>query len=163
MATSSWDRLSEALSKTRSSTSRWIKLKSGEKVDGAVLGEPFVWEAHWDGSRFRLCTGDQCKRCGSTDVDEVTTRIAVNFAVRTGTGWKLKILERAASLFKKLLAIAAEHDRNQWTFVIERTGQADDATAIESISAGSEIGKQDRKVLDGLPLIDLEKLYGNRT
>ena len=108
----------------------FVKLTNhGDKVVGVFVGEPLAREVHWSGERYVSCLGEGCSFCGGGK--KPSLRVSVNFFQLPERS--LKIIEGGLGWFKDLIKVREKYGLDQWTFEIERRGEAGNTKTTYSI------------------------------
>jgi hypothetical protein len=105
-------------------TRHFIKLKSGESIQGVFRGDPYDFRIHWlkAESRSVVCDGKElCKLCASGD--KSSFRFRLNFIVKEGEDYLAKVIEQGWTSYQALINLQESgYDLEKQIIQISRQG-----------------------------------------
>jgi hypothetical protein len=104
----------------------FVKLKSGEKLNGVFRGDPSIFRIHWVGGRSVRCPGQaQCENCAAEDKPKF--RFRLNFITKDGGVWLAKIYEGNYQTYKDLKGLhESGYDLEETVVTVRREGENTD-------------------------------------
>lgn len=151
--TNTWNAAKELSDKHENTNGIFVRLaNNGDKVVGALCGEPHAREVHWTGERYEDCSGDGCSTC--TGGKKPSLRVALNLF--TLPERSMKIIEGGAVWFKDVLKVRDKYGVENWSFEIERHGEAKDPKTTYSILPEEKLTDELKRVIAEAKLHDLE-------
>jgi hypothetical protein len=116
--TNAWDSAGKLAQKHASSGGVFIKLAAdGDKVTGVFCGEPYAREVVWTGEKYEPMDKSNPSQKGKTSL-----RVALNFYVIEENA--MKVLDVGNMTFQDILKCRTKYGLDNWSFEIERHGEA---------------------------------------
>ena len=105
-------------------TRNFLKLKSGESIQGVFRGDPYDFRIHWlqKEQRSVLCEGkDKCPVCKLGE--KSSFRFRINFITRDGEGYVAKVFEQGWQSYQALINLQESgYDLEKQIMMISRQG-----------------------------------------
>lgn len=123
-----------------------VKLKDGESVTGMIIGEFHTYYAIYNGKFF------QAAKKGEPGAK---FRFRVNFAVKDGSNWSMKVLEQGGMLFESLYELNENFPLEENMIMIKRKGGGQNDTTYTALPSKQKITKEEALYLASLEPADL--------
>lgn len=125
----------------------FLKLKDKESVTGIFRGDIHDYYAIWENSKSR-------------EVSETTPggtfRFRVNFVVKDGSNYIVKIFENGISVYRQLAELHSEYNLEDTVVKITRNGTGTDTTYSILPLLKQQLTKEAKTFLETLELLPLE-------
>ena len=152
----SWEKAKALAEKHSNSGGLFVKLaKNGDKITGVFCGDPYAREVIWTGKGYEEFDPSNPAHAGTDK--KSTARMALNFFVPVEKA--MKVIEGGVQWFKDVLKVNAKYGQGNWTFEIERHGDANDTKTTYSILPDAKIDPELKALIAGSKLHDLPALY----
>jgi len=130
-----------------------VRLKDGESVTGIVVGDFHTYYAKFNQKYFELSEKNQP---GSK------FRFRVNFAVKEGANWILRVIEQGGLLYERLFDLNEEFPLDENVITIKRRGSSQTETEYSALASRKiKLTKEDVAYLATLAPMDL-RLQGQQ-
>lgn len=133
-----------------SGSKNFLKLKDKESVTGIFRGELHDYYAIWENSKSR-------------EVSETTPggtfRFRVNFVVKDGSNYNVKIFENGVNVYRQLSELHAEYNLEETVVKITRNGTGTDTTYSILPLLKQQLTKEAKTFLEKLELLPLESKH----
>lgn len=124
-----------------------IRLKDGEPVTGLAIGEFHTYYAKFNGKFFEL---------SQKGVPGAKFRFRLNFVVKDGANWSLKVIEQGQMLYDSLYALNEEFPLEDTVVTIKRKGSGQNDTEYSAVPSGKvKLTKEDAAYIATLKPLDL--------
>lgn len=137
----------------------FVKMKSGDKINGVFKGDPQIFRIHWIGGRSSLCGGkNQCEHCAAGD--KAKFRFKLNLVSKIDGVWTAQIYEGGYQTYQELKALhEGGYDLEQTPVTISRTGEGTETKykVIPLPPKNTAITPNDLKSIDLVPLNELKE------
>jgi hypothetical protein len=138
------------------SSGSFIKMKSGDRIQGMFRGDPSPFKQHWVNNRSVICPGkDNCQHCAGGDKPKF--RFRINFVTQENGAWVAKVFDGNYGTFK-LMKEMHESDYNlEETYVtVSRSGEKNDTRySILPVKNNGGLKAADIKAIMQIELIPL--------
>jgi hypothetical protein len=145
MTTNSWDKVAQLVEKHDDQENIFVKLKSGEAVNGAFVGHPFAGEFIWTGQRYELFNPNHW-------IDKRPVLLVFLNFFMPDQG-KMKVLACDIPLFKELLKARDQYGFDSWTFQVRRIG-----SEVYNVSPYEQIGEKMCNKIESIAEHDLAEV-----
>lgn len=123
-----WDMATSMADKHANSGGIFVRLAAnGDKIIGALCGEPYAREVIWTGERYEVFDENNSAHQGKRP----SLRVMLNFFVPAENA--MKVIEGGTVWFKDVLKVRDKYGLDKWLFEIERHGDAGDPKTTYSI------------------------------
>lgn len=149
---SAWSTAKGLIEKHAAANGVFVRLaNNGDKVTGVFCGEPFAREVIWTGDKYEIYNADNPAH--QSTGKRPSLKVAINFFVLPEG--EMKIVEGSTQWFNDLLKVRDKYGLENWSFEIERHGEAKDPKTKYSILPEDKIDSQLRARIAGAELHDL--------
>lgn len=128
---------------------KFIKMKSGERIVGLFVGDPFTFDQHWVEGKGATCAGANCAFCKAGE--KVSTRFQINFMTQEDGVWVAKIFEQGKKTMKTLSAFHAEYDLEKTLVTVTKQGERM-TTVYNLLPAKTNLTDAELKKVSAIPL-----------
>src|SRR5512133_2514524 len=157
MATA-WESAKGLIEKHAAANGVFVRLaNNGDKVTGVFCGEPFAREVIWTGDKYEIYNADNPAH--QSTGKRPSLKVAINFFVLPEG--EMKIVEGSTQWFNDLLKVRDKYGLENWSFEIERHGEAKDPKTKYSILPEEKLDGQLRAKIAGVELHDLNAVLLN--
>ncbi|MGE5786840.1 MAG: hypothetical protein ACM3ZE_19765 [Myxococcales bacterium] len=157
MATA-WESAKGLIEKHAAANGVFVRLaNNGDKVTGVFCGEPFAREVIWTGDKYEIYNADNPAH--QSTGKRPSLKVAINFFVLPEG--EMKIVEGSTQWFNDLLKVREKYGLENWSFEIERHGEAKDPKTKYSILPEDKIDGQLRARIASAELHDLTAMLLN--
>lgn len=144
----SWDDAEEKAEKAGGGL--FVSLKNDkDSVVGAFVGEPYVREVIWTGSKYETFNPDEHE-------GNPSLRVMLNFYVPAEES--MKVIEGGATWFKSVCEVRKKYGLDKWTFEVTRHGAKGDPKTKYSILPEEKIDDKLAATIESELKNDLQKL-----
>lgn len=148
-----WDRAKELAEKHAQAGGIFVRLANdGDKVVGALCGEPHTREVVWTGSAYEPFDAANPEHADK----RAALRVTINIFVPAEN--KVKVIEGGTAWFKDILKVREKYGLETWLFEIERHGEANSTKTKYTILPETQIDAAMRARIDAAELHDLANL-----
>lgn len=125
-----------------------IRLKDGDGgVTGMVIGDFHTYYAKYNGKFFEYAT---------RGTEGAKFRFRVNFAVKEGANWVLRVIENGSMLYERFFDLNEESPLDETVVTVKRKGSGQNDTEYTVVPSGKvKLTKEDAAFLATLKPIDL--------
>ena len=137
-------------------TRNFVKLKSGESIQGVFRGDLYEFRMHWIDDRSVLCPEDKtCEPCNNKL--QASFKFRVNFITKEGNDYSAKVLQQGWRFYQNIRALDYELKGLEHFLVkITRHGSAKNDTSYTIIPiSGGPLSKEQEEKLNAVQLNDL--------
>jgi hypothetical protein len=120
----------------------YVKLKDKESITGIFYGEPYDFFAVWEGGAPKEV---------ASDAPGAKFRFRINFIVKDGSAYVVKIFENSKTVYEQLGLLHAEYDLEKTVVKITRSG-TEKNTTYNILPLRDPVSPETEKVLKTLKL-----------
>jgi hypothetical protein len=132
----------------------FVKLKSGETIQGLFRGDIYEFRQHWSETKSDLCKGDDCPICKTGK--KPSFRFRLNLIVKEDSNYVAKVFEQGWTVYEQLRGLHNEYDLTKTVVKIARQGEGKNDTTYTILPAKVQPPADTLKTLASIPLIPLE-------
>lgn len=126
-----------------SGPSNYVRLKDKESITGIFRGEVFDFYSVWESGKPRIV---------DESVFGARFRFKINFVVKEGASYVVKVFEQSKTVYEQLGALHDEYDLEKTLIKITRNGTGKSDTTYTLLPLRQEVPPETLKHIETLPM-----------